>query len=120
MTWNGQERRKYHRANFACKLHILGAVGTLELHTEDISAGGLRVTLCREMPAGTLVELKIFLTAGKVVECKGRIAWMVKAPDNVDRYSEIFTTGIEFDDINDKDRQFICDLVEQVELTKAK
>lgn len=109
MTWNGVERRQYTRVTFACKVHIVKAIGTLELMTEDISAGGMRVTLARQMEQGTPVELELFLPQ-RLIACKGYIAWTAPKQNGASALAEVFTTGIRFSGLSDGDKQYLQDL----------
>ena len=114
-----QERRKFPRAEYPCKIAIAAEKQREEftLHTENISSGGARVILPKSlqinMPA--MIEISI---GDKNIQTKGRVVWVleVKAPAKAGA-SHLFDTGIEFTQLNPDDKEFlsrlIADLLEQ-------
>ncbi|MFH1777009.1 MAG: PilZ domain-containing protein [Candidatus Omnitrophota bacterium] len=75
---------------------------------EDISPGGLKITLPHQLPKGKIIELKLFLFSDPIpISTKGKVAWSnekqkleVTSPDKNDKLnSRIYWVGIEFIDI---------------------
>jgi len=90
-----QERRVFPRARFSEAVHfedphdaIYG--GSL---SQDVSEGGIRIRINDFLPLGSELMLQIAISAGRVVECVGRVVWIEKIP-----YGENYQAGVAFDD----------------------
>ena len=114
MYYSGVEKRKFIRARFPCKILIYSfpehAVST---HTENISAGGVRVIVGEKIETGKIVGIEIHLKENKIV-CKGKIAWVVDKKSPYRRGIFYHDTGIEFFEINDQDRNMINMTIEKM------
>ncbi|MGD9014534.1 MAG: PilZ domain-containing protein [Candidatus Omnitrophota bacterium] len=109
MMWEGINRRQFPRANYPCKVIVLGssAKEVISTHTENIGKGGICVILSKELPKFFPVEIILYLKDGEgPLECNARIVWCVKT--EID-----FDTGIEFLDIDDNSRTRIGRIVQQ-------
>ena len=105
-----KERRKFPRANVKYEVNIvcegsviLGAPKNYSFHTytENISEGGLKVILEKELETGSLLKLELFLSDSKSmpVKCKGMVVWTKKAnPEGTS--PDLFGTGIQFIELN--------------------
>ena len=100
------ERRKFVRVNCPCKVILHNPELVLDTHTENISAGGIRVILRHEVKEHDLVGLEIYLTA-EAVKCEGRVVWVITHRDE-------FDTGIELYEITDKDRFFVDEFIKRL------
>lgn len=110
------EKRKSVRANIKAlviiRCDVLVNINEKEryefhTHTENISTGGLNVMLEKELHRSDMVEIRLHLIGkSKPIECKGRVAWsIVMSPAGVK--PGIFSTGIEFIELKDSDKEAI-------------
>jgi len=60
---DNSERRKFIRVNCPCKVVLHNPERIIDTHTENISAGGVRVILREEVNEHDMVGLEIFLTS---------------------------------------------------------
>ena len=113
-AWNGQERRKFPRAEFPCKIIVGSPIRLLVSHTENLGEGGIRVILEEKLSAFTNVGLEIHLEKEKPIKCKGRIVWVKEAVNPIEREPVMYDTGIEFIEIADCDKEYIRKLVNKL------
>ncbi len=105
MKYSGREKRRFKRANFACKIYILTVpLHTIECRTENIGAGGVRVIIDEELPVSSLVGIELYLSQ-EPIKSRGRIVWVVEK--KVSYQKDKFDTGIEFHQISETDRKTI-------------
>ncbi|MFH1338742.1 MAG: PilZ domain-containing protein [Candidatus Omnitrophota bacterium] len=114
MGWEGEEKRKFPRVIFPCRIVIGSPIRLLVSHTENIGEGGIRVILEEKLSAHTMVGLEIYVEKEKPIKCKGKVRWIGEKVNPLDRESLLFDTGIEFVGIDEADRQYIRKLVEIV------
>jgi len=103
---SGSERRKFIRANYPCKVILHNPERVLDTNTENISAGGVRVILNQKVQEHELVGIEIYLT-DTPVKCEGRVVWVIE-------HKTEFDSGIEFYEINDKDRMFMDEFIQRL------
>lgn len=124
-TWDGMDRRKFPRANYPCLLiirrdHI--APEALLTHTENIGVGGVSVIIKRELSLFAPVELELdLLDMQPHIKCEGKIVWVVRRKESSQVKPLFFDVGIEFSNLNEKDRQrieFIVDRLIKLESQK--
>ncbi|MEI8349306.1 MAG: PilZ domain-containing protein [Candidatus Omnitrophota bacterium] len=107
MDFGGTEKRRFVRARFPCKIFILPSrQHVISTHTENISAGGVRVIIEEQLELATIVGLEVHLKDA-VIHCKGRIVWVVGKESPYRKGVTYSDTGIEFYEINEPDRIFI-------------
>jgi len=107
----GEEKRKFPRAVFPCKVIIGSPVRLIVSHTENISEGGLRVMLEEKLGAYTNVGMEIFFEKERPLKCKGRIIWVVEKINPLEKKAVMYDTGIQFIDMQETDIQYIRNLV---------
>lgn len=113
-SYNGIEKRKFLRARFPCKISIANfPEHTVSTHTENISAGGVRVIIGEKIEIGSTVGLEMYLKEA-VIACKGKVVWVVDKASPYKKGIHYYDTGIEFCDISDRDRNLINSMVEKV------
>ena len=114
MSWNGSEKRRFVRADFPCKITIhTPQAHIVTSHTENIGAGGIRIIIEEKIDIFSVVDLKIYLD-DKPISSKARIVWVVERRPPLGHKASMFDTGIEFYQINEKDRNTIRKLVETI------
>jgi c-di-GMP-binding flagellar brake protein YcgR len=111
-----EEKRQFPRANIHCKISTSFADRLLvfNTHTENISAGGIKVILEEELHVSTVADLEIcLLDKEKPLRCRGQIAWVKEMkPTHVKPH--LFDTGIKFIGITDAQQNEIGDFVKHV------
>ena len=78
-------------------------------YTESISEGGMKITLEKEVKAGSLVELELFISDKESlpIKCNGVIVWTKKTNPEGTK-PDLFHTGIQFKDLtNPVDRKLL-------------
>ena len=114
------ERRKSIRVHLAslvlirCDIHAnISNKEKLEFHThtEEISEGGIRVILDRELRSPDPVELRLYMTGSVApLECKGQIVWSkIASPEGVE--PDLYATGIKFVGLNSDCREAIGKII---------
>jgi len=108
-----QERRRYIRVNkstivrFKIPRNYLG----MSSRSEDISEGGLRLTVLQRLEPGMLMELNFYLQeATEPIKTKARVVWQ----DERKNIYFPFAIGMQFVDITPLDRAKIRDYVNKV------
>jgi c-di-GMP-binding flagellar brake protein YcgR len=114
MDYSGIEKRRFIRARFPCKISIYTPPQrVITTHTENISAGGVRVIIAERIeisvPVGLEIELK-----GSLIIAKARIVWVVDKESPYRRGIAYHDTGIEFTEIKDPDRQLIHNFIDEI------
>ena len=119
MIWKEQERRRYTRAIFPCKIVVSCPKQLLVSHTENIGEGGLRVFLEDRLEPLSIVDLKIFVKKESPIKCKGKVVWVAEMLEPIDNQPLLFDTGIEFTEMDDTGRKYMEKLVDVI-LAKEK
>lgn len=114
MNQGGEERRKYIRADFPCKIIIGSPIRLLVSHTEDIAEGGIRVILEEKLAPYTNVAIELYVEKDNPIKCKGRIIWVKEAVNPLQRQPTMYDTGIEFTEIKDCDTDYLRDMVDKL------
>ena len=114
MGWEGNEKRKFIRANFPCKILIYTPQKhTIVSHTENIGVGGIRVVIDENLSISSFVGLEVLINEARII-CKGRIVWVVEKSGPKNSESNIWDTGIEFYEIVEKDKKIINSFVNTI------
>ena len=103
------ERRKFPRVNIKYPINVICTGEVMQGHpqyyifhtyTENMSKGGIMIMLEKEVKAGSLVELELFITDKESlpIKCNGFIIWTKKANPEGTK-PDLFNTGIQFADL---------------------
>ena len=99
-----KEHREYIRLDRSLKVSykVVDAAGDKEISfTEDISGGGLRLSLKRRVQPGAFLEVEIYLPEiTKPIVVTGEVRWL----DNKDDAEYPFVVGVKFAEIDQLDR----------------
>lgn len=91
------EKRKYFRVMLSLQISytvVGGPEEQKELHTKDISGGGMRLLLEEELPVGTLLKVTFELLMGQEkIELDAKVIWLNHIPDDA---IYPYEAGIEF------------------------
>jgi Tfp pilus assembly protein PilZ len=82
-------------------------------YTENISEGGIKITLEREINIGSVIMLELFITDKESlpVKCKGVIRWVKKVNPEGTR-PDLFTMGIQLADLTNRvDRKLLGEVI---------
>jgi len=105
----GIERRKFPRVNAKYQINVVCTGEVIQgeppryvfhTYTENISEGGIKIVLEREVKVGSLLELELFITGKESlpIKCKGVVVWTKKS--NLEGTKpDLFQTGIQFSDL---------------------
>ena len=117
-----EERRKSPRVNAKYPINVICTGEVIEgnpqhyifhTYTDNISEGGIRAILEKEVKAGSLVDLELFITDKESlpIKCKAVIAWTKKANPEGTK-PDLFHTGIQFQDLrNPVYRKLLGDVI---------
>ena len=114
MVWEGQEKRRYPRARFLCRMTVISPKRLLVSHTENIGEGGVRVILEEKLGVRTTVGLEVFVEKERPIKSKGRVVWVAESLNPIEGKPLLFDTGIEFIEMDDAARQYISKLVDSI------
>jgi hypothetical protein len=144
--WDGKERRRFPRAEYPCLLTVRKKTPppfSILTHTENISIGGVRVVIDKEIEVATEVDVEIDLqdtlpnvtSTGKISWVrqflvdrkdqtsrptpktkilKATVAWIKKIPAAQEGKPASYDTGIQFVTLKDEDRTRIADIVDRL------
>lgn len=111
-----QERRRFARAEYAANVQWTNitsdkrGTGFVENISKDISAGGICLVLVKSVSLGDELRLKFTLPVNRDLNLKGKVRWAITLKDETTGTVK-YHAGIEFLDIDDKDRDFLVQLV---------
>ncbi len=96
------DKRRFIRRKFPFTVYISSSlIPVISTYTQDISEGGIKVTIQKGLKTSSLVDLKVFIKQ-TVVECQGKIAWVNKRESQVLEDKTLFDVGIQFENISDE------------------
>lgn len=91
------EQRQYPRNRFSEPVQY-ALEGEEALHGGvacDISKSGLKLNIFEFLPLNSNIFLSIAQSSNRILDCKGRVAWIRK----LDSMDEGYQLGVKFDDI---------------------
>lgn len=107
--WDGLNRRRFPRVNYPCQVVVRNEAEEKDIilaHTENIGVGGVCAILRKGLPMFTSVEVELdLLDFEDHIKCQGKVVWSVRRKSSEDNKPLFYDIGIEFVDINDKDRE---------------
>lgn len=114
MVWDGIERRRFVRVKLSVKADISGkGQAMISTCAEDISEGGMKVTIGEELEKSSSVNLEIYLRQ-EPIKCKGKVVRVKKIESPYLKHGVVFDTGIEFQDLSQEDKTTIRSLVTNI------
>ena len=114
MTWDGIERRRFVRVKLSVKTDISPDKETMiSTCAEDISEGGLKVTVGEELEKGAIVDLEIYLRQDPI-RCKGKVVRVNKIESSYLKHGVVFDIGIEFHEMTEDDKSAIKGLISNI------
>jgi c-di-GMP-binding flagellar brake protein YcgR len=80
---------------------------------QDISAGGIRLIAYHPLQLGDELDLEIALPANNLITARGKVVWIKEFTQEREAQSKIYQAGVEFIEIEDKDKELINKMVFQ-------
>ena len=114
-----KERRRFVRLDMTTRVkwkNITDPNVRMSLITDplqDISAGGLRLMAYQPLELGDELDLEIALPANNLITARGKVVWIKEFTQASEAQSKIYQAGVEFIEIEDKDKELINKMVFQ-------
>src|SRR4051812_30321214 len=109
MGWDGLNRRQFPRIVYPCLVKLVAGNQVKDAfltHTENISVGGVGITVKKEVAILTPVEIEIDLLDGEEhIIARGKVAWSFKRKATEKVKPLFYDVGLEFDTLNAADRK---------------
>lgn len=104
-----EERRQFPRVSVKYQINVICSGEVIQgepqhyvfhTYTENISEGGIRFILEKEVKAGSLVNLELFISDKESlpIKCTGVVAWTKKANPEGTK-PDLYHMGIQFTDL---------------------
>jgi len=108
------DRRRFIRIKFPFTVHVYSSgEPPISAYTENISMGGIKVTLRQELKVSSLVNLEIYLKL-RAVDCKGKIIWVNERESEYLEGECFYDTGMELQDLKPEDKEAIEERLEML------
>jgi len=106
--WEGINRRRFPRARFKTTVYVKkkDTATKITAYTENIGSGGLCI-ITNDNPGlfqGVSIELDLQNGIPSTIKCSGTVVWVVKKHPAKQREGVSYDIGIEFVDIEERDR----------------
>jgi len=112
--YEGIEKRKFVRVRFPCTILLYNfPEHAISTHTENISAGGVRIIIGEKINTGAIVTMEVHLKDKKIM-CKGKVVWVVDKKSPYRKGVFYYDTGIEFCEMSDEDRSAINTTIDKM------
>ena len=78
----------------------------ISAYTEDISAGGVKVTVHQKLKISSLVDLEIYVKLRPIV-CKGKVIWINRRESDFLEGEIFFDIGLKFQGLKPEEEEAI-------------
>ncbi len=108
------DRRRFLRIKFPFTIHLY-PIGEqpISAYAEDISTGGVKVTIHQDLKVSSLVGLEIYVKLRPVV-CEGKITWINRRESDFLEGEIFFDTGIEFQGLKPEGEEAIKERLDRI------
>ncbi|NQT28633.1 MAG: PilZ domain-containing protein [Candidatus Omnitrophica bacterium] len=114
MSFDKINRRRFLRIKFPFTLHLYpGGELPISAYTEDISAGGVKVTIHQELKVPSLINLEIYVKLRPIV-CKGKVVWVKRRESEFLDGEIFFDIGIEFQDLSLEGKEAVKERLDKI------
>jgi len=114
MSWDKIDRRRALRIKFPFTIHLYPTgKSPISAYTEDLGAGGVKVTVHQELKISSIVELEVYVKLRPIV-CKGKVVWINKRESEFLEGETFFDVGIEFQGLNSDEEEAITERLDRV------
>lgn len=121
--WDGVDRRRFVRGEYPCLITLRKYTSpplAILTHTEDISVGGLRVIIGKNLGPMTEVDLELdLMDTLPTVLSRATISW-VKEVSYRQKGKPQYDTGIQFLGLKDEYRRRVQNIVDHLSRTEKK
>jgi c-di-GMP-binding flagellar brake protein YcgR len=115
MKWDGVNKRRFIRTRYPFTVHIQApGKEAISAYTEDLSEGGLRVTLKNSLDVSSFVGLEIFLEQ-EPVKCESKVVWVKERSSEYLEGIILYDAGLEFLQLQPADEMAIREKVKDIE-----
>jgi Tfp pilus assembly protein PilZ len=112
------DKRRYVRVAFPFTIHVMvPETLAISAYTEDISEGGVKVTIKEKLEVGLTIGLEIFVKEDPI-RCRGSVVWVKQRESDLIEGEVFFDVGIELQDLSPQDSLVIKHHVEAVQKIK--
>ncbi len=113
------DRRRFIRVKFPFTVHIyIPEKLAISAYTEDISEGGIKVTIKEKLTLHAHTDLEIFIQQEPIL-CKGKTAWVQQRESKLVEGETFYDTGIEFIKIKENDLETVRHHIKVLQKTKG-
>lgn len=114
MSWDRIDRRRFIRIKFPFTIHIYSSgKPPISAYTENISEGGVKVTIHQQLKVSSVVDLEIYLKL-RAIKCKGKIRWAIGRESDYLEGEYFYDTGMELQGLKPEDKEAIKERLEKV------
>jgi len=114
MSQDKIDRRRSVRIKFPFTIHLYPTgKPPISAYTEDISAGGVKVTVHREFKVSSLVDLEVYVKLRPIV-CKGKIIWINRRESEFLEGEIFFDIGMEFQGLKPEEEEAIKERLDRI------
>jgi c-di-GMP-binding flagellar brake protein YcgR len=112
------DRRRSLRVNFPFTIHLfIPQALAVSAYTEDISEGGVKVTIKEKLDINSFTDLEIFVKEVPI-KCVGKVVWIEERESDLIEGEIFFDIGIKFQEISQEDSRIIGQHVQAVQKIK--
>lgn len=114
MSLDEIDRRRFLRIKFPFTIHLYPAgKAPISAYAENISAGGVRVTIREELPVSSLIDLEVYVKL-KPVACKGKIIWINKRESEFLEGEIFFDVGLKFQGLKPEEEEAFRERLDRI------
>ncbi|MFH1045853.1 MAG: PilZ domain-containing protein [Candidatus Omnitrophota bacterium] len=111
-----QEKRRFVRSDGLVLVDYRGTKIEGKCSAFDVSGVGVRLIIDKKLDMGAAVEIELYLPGdSQALSAKGKVVWVQKCRETEEseheKRKEFFYIGIEFDEIEEKNRKRITGYV---------
>lgn len=112
--WKYQERRKFPRVKFPCKVVVDYSLKPIFVHTENLSEGGMRAVLPEHIPEKVIVNIELIFESKKTIQCSAKVTWIQPKPASANSADFVYDTGFQFMDLKEEDQKYLEGMLKKV------
>jgi c-di-GMP-binding flagellar brake protein YcgR len=112
--WKFQERRRFPRASYPCKVVVDYSLKPMFVHTENLSEGGMRVILPEQIPEKVVVDAELIFEKKKTIQCNAKVMWVRSKLASVDSVDLVYDTGFQFVSLSEDDQRYLDGVVKRL------
>lgn len=114
MSWDKIDRRRFLRIKFPFTMHLYRTgKPPISAYTEDISVGGIKVTVHQELEVSSIVDLEVYVKLRPIV-CKGKVIWINRRESEFLEGEIFFDIGMEFQGLKPEEEDAIKERLDRI------